>query len=574
MWLRDDGVGKGKLMLAQASSPVDNLDRISRLLTLMTFGIAVICVSVAPLLAIAWQQKPFPSFLVEQSLVISGNSSDSWGPQELGIEYPERVTRIAGQPVRTAREFNRVLASLQSGDRVAVFTASPDGTGHLYPSVELTRISGGDMIRLFWLPYFVGLAYLGIGIWIYRLRGQTRPGRALAFFCTMIAIVTSLICDLSTTHVLSIIWTMAVAHVGGTLISLALRFPEEWLPVRQQPVVLASPYVISLGLSAWGIITISDFTRPWSYIPVWGVCYRYAGFGIIIFLAVMLYRSFSSSDAIVRKQARLMAAGSIIAFAPITTWLIAPLLNRPFLFDPVLLLPGLLIFPVSVAVAILRYRLWEIDEFVNEAFIYGVSTAILAGVFAALTGLTQRLFVAFTGAKSDAAIIITTLIIAAAFTPLKARVQSFVDRRLRDAPDNTEELRAFGDQVQDFVQMNDVNQLTRRLLVEAMEALHAESGVLSLLVDGRLKPVHTIGRWKERASLSIPLDCGGDRYGLLQLGPRADKRPYTQAEGKALQQVATQVSLAVALAWPRYKQAQQTSVEQSERKTPETQPTR
>jgi hypothetical protein len=542
-------------MLTQTSSQVqvDILERSSRVLTLVAFAIAIIAFIVAPLLAIAWQQEPFPGFLVEQSLVISGNSGHDWGPLEVGVEYPQRVTRVAGQPVRSAHDFNRVLSSLEGGDKIPIFTISPDGSSHLYPSVELIRIAGGDMIRLFWLPYFVGMAYLGIGVWIYRLRGQTRPGRALAFFCAIIAITTMLICDLSTTHVMTLIWTFAVAQIGGALISLAWRFPEEWFPVRYQPAVLALPYLVSLGLGTWGVLAVADASNPWRYIPTWGASYRYAALGILVFIAVMIYRAIGSKNGTVRKQARLMTAGSIIAFLPITWWLIAPLFNRPFLFDPVLLLPGLIVFPLSVAMAILRFRLLEVDDFVNRAFVYGASTAILAGVFAALTGLTQKMFVAMTGAKSDAAIIVSTLIIASAFTPLRARVQSFVDRRLRDAPDNTEALRAFGNQVQAFVQMNDVTQLTQRLLTEAINALHAESGVLSLLIDGRLQRIHTVGRWKEQVSLSVPLDCGGHRYGLIQLGPHRLERPYTQAEGRALQLVASQVAQAVTLAWPRYE---------------------
>jgi GAF domain-containing protein len=50
----------------------------------------------------------------------------------------------------------------------------------------------------------------------------------------------------------------------------------------------------------------------------------------------------------------------------------------------------------------------------------------------------------------------------------------------------------------------------------------------------------------------VPLDAGGQRYGLLQLGPHREDRPYSDAEGEALQQVAAQVAQALSLAWPRY----------------------
>jgi hypothetical protein len=531
---------------------IDYLERISRLLVLMSFAIAIVSVILAPLLALGWQKQPFPGFLIDQTLVVNGISGQGWGSAVSGIIYPERVIRVAGQSVSNSQELYNALARLKIGARIQVFTISPDGLGRLYPNVRLLLFPNADLIRIFWLPYFVGLAYLAIGIWIYRLRGGTRPGRALAFFCIVIAITNVLYFDVSTTHKMSFIWTLALAQVGGALISLAWRFPQEWFPVKFKPGILALPYFISLALSAWGIFTLYDQAHPWAYIPMWEACQRYAGFGSVLFLCVILYHAYAGGTLIVRRQARLMLAGSIMAFLPITIWFIAPLFNFHITFDPLLFLPTLLIFPLSVALAILRFRLWEIDDFVNHAYVYGASTAILAGVFAALTGLTQRVFIATTGAKSDAAVVLTTLIIATAFTPLKSQVQKFVDRHLGAISDNTAKLQSFGEQVQAFVQLNDVILLSQRLLTEATAALRAESGALSLLIDGRLQRVHTSGRWKGNVHLSVPLDAGGQRYGLLQLGPHREDRPYSDAEGEALQQVAAQVAQALSLAWPRY----------------------
>ena len=71
----------------------------------------------------------------------------------------------------------------------------------------------------------MGAVYLGIGIWIYRLRGQTRPGSTLALFCTVTALTCALLFDTMTTHRMTIVWSVAVALIGGVLIELALRFP-------------------------------------------------------------------------------------------------------------------------------------------------------------------------------------------------------------------------------------------------------------------------------------------------------------------------------------------------------------
>ena len=89
--------------------------------------------------------------------------------------------------------------------------------------------------------------------------------------------------------------------------------------------------------------------------------------------------------------------------------------------------------------------------------------------------------------------------------------------------------------------------MSEKLLVEAVRSLKAESGAISLMKDGRLQVVHTSGPWRGDAYLSVPLNCGRHRHGLLQLGPHQPHQPYDRREVDALQEVADQVARAVCL---------------------------
>ena len=86
-------------------------------------------------------------------------------------------------------------------------------------------------------------------------------------------------------------------------------------------------------------------------------------------------------------------------------------------------------FPISIGIAIVRYKLYEIDTLINRTLVYGSLTATLAAIYFGAVVLLQRLFVALTGEKSTLAVVVSTLVIAALFNPLRRRIQGFIDRR-------------------------------------------------------------------------------------------------------------------------------------------------
>jgi hypothetical protein len=340
---------------------------------------------------------------------------------------------------------------------------------------------------------------------------------------------------------------LALALAGGALLSLALRFPQEWKPVERRPWLLALPYGVSLLLALLGWIELPNLQEPWNLFAVWNSIYRFVALAIVLFLGLTAYRGGSSGSPLVRRQARIVLAGSLLAFAPVTVWFLGPVFDQTIPFNAGVYLPSLALFPVAVGIAILRYRLWQMDTLVNKAVVYGVLTAILAGVFTALIGLSQQVFVVLTGERSEAALILTTLIVASAVAPIRTWLQVFVDRRFREAPTASSQLVTFSQQVQAFVEMNDPQRLARRLLDESAAALGAVSGALKVKVDGQGEVLHTFGPWRGEAVASIPLLAGQQHYGLLQLGPRLDRSGYSSAEIQAVQKTAQQVAEAMHL---------------------------
>ena len=108
--------------------------------------------------------------------------------------------------------------------------------------------------------------------------------------------------------------------------------------------------------------------------------------------------------------------------------------------------------PVSIGIAILCYRLYNIDLLINRTLVYGLLTTALVAVYFGGVATTQLAFRALTGHEEQPqlAIVVSTLVIAALFNPLRRRIQSFIDRRVyRKKYDAAKMLGAFSARLRD-----------------------------------------------------------------------------------------------------------------------------
>ena len=230
----------------KAESDLLNLG--SKAITIAFFLCALIAVFITPILALTWRQLPFPGVLLEANLVVSNRTGEGWSGQMVGIDTGHLITRLAGEALTSSSEYQQTLVTLNHGESVQIFALLQDGSVRLFPQVEVAHFPSADLFKLFWLPYIIGCIYLGLGVWVYLATGQEKPGRALAFFCASVSIATLLLFDVLSTHKFTILWLIAVAMLGGSLISLSLRFPTEWNVTRNRPWLYIIPYLLSMVL--------------------------------------------------------------------------------------------------------------------------------------------------------------------------------------------------------------------------------------------------------------------------------------------------------------------------------------
>jgi hypothetical protein len=203
--------------------------------------------------------------------------------------------------------------------------------------------------------------------------------------------------------------------------------------------------------------------------------------------------------------------------------------------------------PAALAVAIFRYRLWDIDVIMNRTLVYGALTAILAGLYITAIGFFQRLFIATTGANHEAALVLTTLTVASAFVPVRNRLQAIADKHLREVPDPRRKMLPFRERVQYFVDFTDKRLLAARTVEEAAAAFDADCAACYLEEEEQLILSHSCGDWTGDERLGVPITHAGLRFGLLSLGPRRSGQPYTADDREALQEMALVVGQAMAV---------------------------
>jgi hypothetical protein len=130
------------------------------------------------------------------------------------------------------------------------------------------------------------------------------------------------------------------------------------------------------------------------------------------------------------------------------------------------------VLPAATAIAMFKYRLYEIDRVISRTLVYGASTVILGAAYAGLVLAGQALFSSFAGG-SNLAIAGSTLVVAALFLPVRSRLQRFVDRRFyRRRYDAQRTLDAFGARLRDEVDLPTLSDDLRGVVQETMQPAH------------------------------------------------------------------------------------------------------
>lgn len=321
--------------------------------------------------------------------------------------------------------------------------------------------------------------YIGIGILLF----VRRSANGMALFTALMLV------------------SFGGAGFTGTMLTLPVVNSIFWLPVYLLDAIGQIAFFAFFSLFPSG-----RFVPRWTIIPtvIWALSWilpifhnptldAYVGsvqqgpvFLLLILTVVIaqVYRYRRVSTLRERQQTKWVVYGVglcltlFIATLIVGNFVLPPsVTNNPVatLLDDTLTYLYFLLIPVAVAVAVLRSRLFDVDALINRTLVYGSLTALLAGVYFGCVVLLQQAARAVTGQRGESAfaIVLSTLLIAALFQPLRTRLQRAIDRRFyRQKYDTAKTLAQFAATLRGEVELADLERHLVGVVEETMQPAH------------------------------------------------------------------------------------------------------
>ena len=391
-------------------------------LLLFTLVVCIICTFIA----IRWVNRPFPGFLLNQRMVVAPIGQYHWTGSKAGLKYPDKILTANGEAISSIKELEKVIDSSFLGEGI-IYGVDRNGS-RFQVTVPTMRFSWIDLLMTFGITFIPGITYALIGLSVFFMKPNIKISWTFMAATLFMSLWFITLFDMQSTHFGFIrLYLLSNAFFPAAFAHFSFYFPRPRKFIQRFPRIQIVPYAVSFLLSLPIQII---YPKPGFHI-FYTAAIGYSILSTFLVLQSVVQAYFKPGSVLEKQRARVVLWGAAIAFPVPGLAYFFQLVFGSFLGMRVqtnFLAVFLIIFPVSIAYAIIKHNLFDVDVFIKRAVGYALMTAVVVGAYLLVSVFLNVALGQYRIAQSRAFPIIFTLVVILVLNPLRDRIQALVDR--------------------------------------------------------------------------------------------------------------------------------------------------
>ena len=443
---------------------------------------------------------------ISRNLMVDGSHSlteQAWAGLAAGLQRQDHIIGIQGERLAASptdyeaalAAFHGSLQRLSLGDSVTVdFVRPPESApcleerapGVCTVTYSLRPFPVVDFIGFFLAPFLTGLVSFAIAITLLWLRPNQPTAILVSATCLLLALVLCGFFDVSTSHMLLPLWVVSATMLAALLVMLALLFPVRSVLLHHRPWLAYAP--LGLGAIAAAALVLMVQYPPAPTFQIGTPAFTLVFAALMTFVLSLLYHRRQAINVTVRDQSNTVLIGMALSGVPVLIWIVNILsqtIDGAALvpFNVATGTPFAILAPISLAYAVMQYRVFDTDRILSQGITYTLMlVALVMGyfllVFSASLFVTQGQMVA----NNPLFIGLTIFLMAVTFLPVRNFIQTRIDRiYYRTRHDFQDYIEIF---THEIARMRDVHQVVASLQDSLSDTLQPAS--LFVFVPDRL----------------------------------------------------------------------------------------
>jgi signal transduction histidine kinase len=536
--------------------------------------------------AIGWIGRQFPGFLLYKNSLVCEVSVSNWTGIEGGlIKSNDIVLGIDNMRLSPDGIYNFV-ANKPSGTLIS-YDIIRNGE-NLTVRVPTMIFGIADFISVFGGVYVVGLIIFVTGVVVYFLKPISITSKIFFMLCYSIGIWFTSIFDTQTTYSLGSIPFLGWILTPAFGISLGLIFPSKRDFVRNNYPVMLLPYFPSIILFTF---VSFYFSSQYVWVRVDFLYWVFVCIASLVFIASTTASYVRSDSSLDKERSKVILIGAFLGF--FMPSMFAMVITAFGISNLNILALLVIFFPLSIAYAIVKHKLFDVEVIIQKTMLYGALTGVVVGFFALLVLGFNIAFAKHGGWKNPAFFLILSAFLVLALNPLRSRIQSILDNAFfRKRYDYNKTISDLSDAMASILNIGEIANKIIKTIAETMfinsvslllfdrstnnykihSTTMADLEKIGLSIESDNKLIRLLNSSKKeifkedliaeqkyviygeelkkalsvlRASLIIPLFFKDELVGILSLGEKKSGLMYTSYDLELLKTLANQTAIAI-----------------------------